>query len=82
MRTQPLHPRAAYNLGLAYVQVDALAFAYHAFELAAQDPAARAEALRERVRLAYHRRDQEALERLLPEALRADPRITEALGGD
>jgi len=85
VRVAPLHPRAAYNLGLAYTKVGNVAFADHAFALAAHDPDARADALRERVRLAYHRGDEAALQALLPEALsadpvlRADPRIREAL---
>jgi tetratricopeptide (TPR) repeat protein len=75
LRRDPRYPRGAYNLALAYAQLGDVPRAEAAFERATADPAARADALRERVRLAYARGDHEAVRRLLPPALRADPAV-------
>jgi tetratricopeptide (TPR) repeat protein len=82
----PQYPRAAYNLGLAYAQMGDPTRAAAALERATSDPAARRDALRERVRLAHVQGDEAAQQRWLPEALladpnvRDDPRVREALG--
>jgi tetratricopeptide (TPR) repeat protein len=85
-RRDPAYPRAAYNLGLAYRRLGEEEAAAAALTEATRDPAARAEALRELVRLASVRGDEAALRHWLPAALlaaptvRADPRVRAALG--
>jgi predicted CXXCH cytochrome family protein len=75
LTSDPSYPRAAYNLGLAYAQLGDVTRAEAALERAVEDPAARSEALRELVRMAYIRADTDGVNRWLPDALRADPRV-------
>jgi predicted CXXCH cytochrome family protein len=75
MERAPHYPRASYNLGLAYAKLGDGDRAAFALERAAGDPSARRDALRELVRLAHLRGDQEAERRWLPEALAADPAV-------
>jgi predicted CXXCH cytochrome family protein len=82
----PAHPRGLYNLGLVYLKLGESERAAMALEGAAAQAESRADALRELVRLAHARRDEAALARWLPDALRADPdvgndpRVRRALG--
>jgi predicted CXXCH cytochrome family protein len=82
----PDYPRVAYDLGVAYAQLGRQDDARRALEAATDDPAARRDALRELVGMAYTRGDRALLERWLPDALLADPgvaqdaRLRDALG--
>lgn len=73
VRADPDYPRGFFNLGIAQANVGKLDEAADTLQRATADPAARADALRELVRLAHVRGNDQALAHWLPQALRADP---------